>query len=154
MFRHVCTQSFLDAAHICNLLEVAVHPLIGRNRQYHTFFDALGMVLVFLCNHSWYIQQGDIAHIVCLFAWLPYPIVPVAVLCDMLRCQMLRIRERQATQRTKDKNITDSFKAWYIKLLIDDGIEFLFRQEVTVTLCLVKANFGERVIGRYLTAAF
>lgn len=60
---------------------------------------------------------------------------------------MLRIRERQATQRTKDKNITDGFKALYIKLLIDDGIELLFRQEVTVTLCLVKADFGERVIG-------
>lgn len=60
----------------------------------------------------------------------------------MLRCQMLRIRERQATQRTKDKNITDGFKALYIKLLIDDGIEFLFRQEITVALCLVKADFG------------
>ena len=105
------------------------------------------MVLVFLCNHSWNVQQGDVAHIVCLFAWLPYPIVPVAVLCEMLRCQMLRIRERQTTQRTKDKNITDGFKAWYIKLLLDDGIEFFFRQEVTVALCLVKADFSERVIG-------
>ena len=63
---------------------------------------------------------------------------------------MLRIRERQATQRTKDKNITDGFKALYIKLLIDDGIEFLFRQEITVTLCLMKADFGKRVIGNPL----
>ena len=137
----MCAQSLLDAAYIRNFFEVAIHPLIGRNRQYHTFFDALGMALVFLRNHSWYIQQGDVAHIVCLFARLPNPIVPVAVLCDMLRCQMLCISERQATQRTKDKNIADGFKAWYVKLLIDDGIEFLFRQEVTVALCLVKTDF-------------
>lgn len=53
----------------------------------------------------------------------------------MLRCQILSI------QRTKDKNITDSFKALYIKLLIDDSVELLFRQEITVALCLVKTDF-------------
>jgi hypothetical protein len=63
------------------------------------------------------------------------PKVPVVVLCDMLRCQILSI------QRTKDKNITDSFKALYIKLLIDDSVELLFRQEITVALCLVKTDF-------------
>ena len=105
------------------------------------------MVLVFLCNHPWNVQQGNVAHIVCLFTRLSNPIVPVAVLCDMLRCQMLCVCERQTTQRTKDKNITDGFKAWYINLFIDDGIEFLFRQEITVALCLVKTDFSERVIG-------
>ena len=60
---------------------------------------------------------------------------------------MLGIRKCQATQCAKHKNITDSFKSWYIKLLVDDGIEFLCRQKITVTLCLVKTDFGKWVIG-------
>lgn len=49
--RRMCAQGLLNATYIRYLFEVAIHPLIGWNRQHHTFFDALGMVLVFLRNH-------------------------------------------------------------------------------------------------------
>lgn len=91
MTGYVCSQRFCDSAHIRYLFQIAVHPLVGRNRQDNTVLYALRIIPVFLYYHPGYFQQRNITHIVCLFPWLTYPVFTVYAAYNMFRCQVLDI---------------------------------------------------------------
>lgn len=110
VWRDMCAQGLLNATYIRYLFEVAVHPLIDGTGNATPLFDVTSMVLVFFRNHPWYIQCRGMLHILFVFRAASLSNSPRCCLVWYAWCQMLRIRERQATQRTKDKNITDGFK--------------------------------------------
>ena len=132
MTGNVCSQGFCDSAHIRYFFEVAVHPLIGRDRQDNTAFYAFRMIPVFLYYHPGYFQQRNITHIVRLLPRLTYPVFTVYAAYDMLRCQMLNIGKSQTRKAAEDEYIPHRLQAGNGKLLIHQHLYFFFQKECPV----------------------
>ena len=125
MFRDVGTQCLLDTTYIGYFFQIAVHPLVGRNRKRNTFLDTFRMFLILFHYHPWHIQQRDVAHVVRLFTGFANPIGSRVVLTYMIRSQVLYIRKCQSGQRTKYEYITHNFKTRNIEILFDDEVEII-----------------------------